>query len=1011
MAVSNNKTSFLVSSQVPQFVADEHPKFIQFLEKYYAFLEQEGELLDTTKRLTDNMNIDLADERFQEKIYNQFLKLLSVNVITDKTTLIKYIKDFYRAKGTENAVRFLARILFKKEIEFYYPKTDILRASDGKWYIERSLRVTDVAVNNVSNTIALLNFKNHTIRGASSNATAKVETIDVYYDKGDIVSELKLSGIRREFESEETIFAYFTEEGVNKRISANIYSGIIISVKVIKGGTGYIEGTTIPLISETGRNGDIKINRVTSGSLKSIGVTYGGAGYVTDDTVLVTTSFQGGGIGASGKVNDIDLTEKYHPNTYLFVGSVIADEENTILSNVTFSNLNSSNIYTTLANAMNYWTYANCGPILTAGVVTEGQGYNILPNLSVRGNTYIRSLGIVGRVGVANGGIGYNLGDSVEFINPQGEYGTGAYGEVSNVAANGAIVEVKLLPIPGHTAGGSGYSRTNRPTPVANSLTGYGATLTTAAFLASDDQLQPLTDDIGKIEELIIISGGTGYLEPPILDLTTHGDGTAEANATVARVLYIYPGRYLNDDGHISGYNFLENRDYYQNYSYVVKIDESLNKYRTALNNLTHPLGLKLFGEYAFTNDIVINREIDVSDTATTLFLEGNYQIFYKNATYNVNSQNVTYSPVSFSSTYAANNQFRNDSYYANGSNVVISSPVHGFANNDYVYVSFTTNATANLIDGLYTIYRNNTNFFTITTQNTHNNVLGSSISYDPRIIIKANSNTTFNTLLPGSNVYVQFGVVDPYLTQQKYTVFSSNTTQFTVIDVDIPNIFVDSGNCNVWTSHIHVIANNHNFIKNDKSYITFLTGDMANTTNGYTNVYNSNANTIVYVLKNPVFGNGGNANIVLKTVTVYSANNAQSDNANVQIWFTSGDIANTVNGVYMIDYIDGNTFNITLNQITIVSGNASLYTNNSIFNVTLKDHGYNDGNRIYMEYVSGDLYSIANGIFKVENVSDVDTFSVYRSDLVITKANGIGSLTATANTFRVSTALYENVG
>lgn len=1010
MATTNNKTSFIVSSQVPDFVADDHPKFIQFLEKYYEFLEQEGELLEVSKNFTNNMNIDLADETFQEKIYNQFLKLLSVNVITDKTTLIKYIKDFYRAKGTENAVRFLARILFKKEIDFYYPKNDILRASDGKWYVERSLRVTDVAVNNVSNTIALLNFKNHTIRGASSNATAKVETIDVYYDKGDIVSELKLSGIRREFESEENIFAYFTEEGVDKRISANIYSGIITSVRVLKRGTGYIEGTTVPLISATGRNGDIKVNRVTAGSLKAIGVTYGGAGYEANDEVLVTTSFGGGGIGASGQVVSVDLTEQYHPNTYQFVGTTISSEENTILSNVVFSNLNSSNIYTTIANAMQYWTYANCGPILTAGVTNSGEGYNILPNLSVRGNTYIRSLGVIGRVGVVTGGLNYTIGDSVEFVNPLGGYGTGAHGEVTEIAANGAIREVKIVAIPGHTAGGSGYSRIKKPVPVANSLTGYGATLITEAFLASDDRLQPLTDDIGAIEELIIISGGTGYLEPPILDLSTHGDGTAEANATVARVLYVYPGRYLNDDGHISGYNFLENRDYYQNYSYVVKIDESLNKYRTALNNLTHPLGMKLFGEYAYVNDVVINKEIEVTDTATTLFLEGNYQIFYKDATYNVNTLNVTYTPLTFMTTYSANNQYRNDTYYANNSNVSIYSPRHGFSNSDYVFVSFTSNATANLVDGLYSIYRDNANYFRITTQNTHNNVTGTSISYDPRIVVKSTANNTFSRMVPGQNVYIIFGVVDPYLTQQKYTVFSANTTQFTVIDENIPDIFVESGNCNVWTSHTHITTPGHKFAANDKGYITFTSGDLANTVNGYTFIYGSNANTFVLTMNNPVF-TGGNASIVTKDITVYSANNAQSDNANVQIWFTSGDIANTVNGVYMIDYINGNTFNITLDQITIVSGNATLYTNNSIFNVTLKDHGYNDGDRVYMEYVSGDLYSIANGIFKVENVSDIDTFSVYRSDLVITKANGIGSLTATSNTFRVSTALYQTVG
>ena len=35
------KTSLLVNKQVPEFVRDEHPLFISFLEAYYEFLETE----------------------------------------------------------------------------------------------------------------------------------------------------------------------------------------------------------------------------------------------------------------------------------------------------------------------------------------------------------------------------------------------------------------------------------------------------------------------------------------------------------------------------------------------------------------------------------------------------------------------------------------------------------------------------------------------------------------------------------------------------------------------------------------------------------------------------------------------------------------------------------------------------------------------------------------------------------------------------------------------------------
>ena len=38
--MSDYKTSLLVSKQVPEFVRDEYPIFISFLEAYYEFLEK-----------------------------------------------------------------------------------------------------------------------------------------------------------------------------------------------------------------------------------------------------------------------------------------------------------------------------------------------------------------------------------------------------------------------------------------------------------------------------------------------------------------------------------------------------------------------------------------------------------------------------------------------------------------------------------------------------------------------------------------------------------------------------------------------------------------------------------------------------------------------------------------------------------------------------------------------------------------------------------------------------------
>ena len=74
MSISNNKTSHLIAGQVPQFVRDDHTTFVQFLEDYYKFLEQEGQLSDVTKKHMQDIDIDLTNESYRERFFKNFLK-------------------------------------------------------------------------------------------------------------------------------------------------------------------------------------------------------------------------------------------------------------------------------------------------------------------------------------------------------------------------------------------------------------------------------------------------------------------------------------------------------------------------------------------------------------------------------------------------------------------------------------------------------------------------------------------------------------------------------------------------------------------------------------------------------------------------------------------------------------------------------------------------------------------------------------------------------------------------
>lgn len=729
----NSKTSALIKSQVPDFVRADHELFVEFLEDYYKFLEQDGQLSYVTKNFPRFLDIDEIKEdidhdaaeghphyleeetdyhAFLQKLYDNFTALIPDSILADKVLLLKHAKEFYRTRGSESSIRFLMRALYNEDVEFYYPKSDILRASDGKWFVEKSLNVKDFAVDNVANSTAFSMFAGRTIRGATSNSTCTVEAADQYYDNGVLITELKVSAIEQDFLNGEEIFTFFDENGTVKRLSCNLFSGQIDNILVTNPGSGYIQGSTVAINSNSGSGGIVIISKVNKayleGKIKSVEVTIPGAGFRANDVLLFTG---GGGRDAAANISVVNEDETYHPSSYDIVGSRIIDVANNTIANtlnvnqneaysnmsnvyvntsnliittgtgpattvnldfwtansnvyfetgdyimtnneyvlVTSSNIESNiitvspnlsanlgsmsfvvykkpNANTTVANSVIYWQYANCGPVLSVKVTNPGLGYIELPTVDVLSNTFIRSMGILGRMEINHGGFGYVVGDILEFSNQYGYYGEGANGVVTIVDANGTIEQVSFVPRQGYTIGGSGYLQSALPSisVISQNVSAYGANIAVSAIIGDGELLEATSNVIGGVAQLRVISRGAGYASNTTIDLSTQGDGTAQADPTIITGVYTYPGRYITDDGHLSGYNFLQDRDYYQPYSYVIKSVTSLEKYRKSIKELSHPAGMKLFGQHVYKSESESNASSNVINTSITV--DGSYK-------------------------------------------------------------------------------------------------------------------------------------------------------------------------------------------------------------------------------------------------------------------------------------------------------------------------------------------------------------------------------------------------
>jgi len=72
-----------------------------------------------------------------------------------------------------------------------------------------------------------------------------------------------------------------------------------------------------------------------------------------------------------------------------------------------------------------------------------------------------------------------------------------------------------------------------------------------------------------------------------------------------------YPGYYVNNDGFLDDAVFIQDSKYYQAFSYVIKIDQALDSYKTIVKNLIHPAGTQVFGEYDIRNEFSIGTALE----------------------------------------------------------------------------------------------------------------------------------------------------------------------------------------------------------------------------------------------------------------------------------------------------------------------------------------------------------------------------------------------------------------
>ena len=303
MAKVKAKVSTVVGKQLPEFVREDHPYFINFLEAYYEWLE-------TNYRLRDLENLASADstlDEYVEYFANQFMALMPKTMVGDRRLMLQHAKELYLAKGTPKSYDLLFRLMFNEvPQQIYYPKVDMLRASDGKWDQSTIMRGYDV-VGDSFDIVGELIFQDSTGFG-DLGAQARVEAVIKYNVGTQLVTEITLSStsIIGEFQTNQIIRGKSTVTGEDVNI---FIIPIINNIAVLDKGKYYDTGYPINIDEGSGIDFTGEISTVSTGSVDSIHVADGGSGHYVGQPVLFNNNNAGFGGTSSVESAVAEVTE------------------------------------------------------------------------------------------------------------------------------------------------------------------------------------------------------------------------------------------------------------------------------------------------------------------------------------------------------------------------------------------------------------------------------------------------------------------------------------------------------------------------------------------------------------------------------------------------------------------------------------------------------------------------------------------------------------------------------
>ena len=514
--------------------------------------------IQNIQQLLNYADSDTTISDFLSEMRKSFMSGITENLgsLTDKRKTLKNITDLYKAKGTKKANQLFFRLLLNEEADIYYPNRDLFKPSDGQFKKRTILRTTQTSG-------SMLNLKGQTITMTTSSSTATARCIDTtrFNLSGTDVFELELDvdSISGTFENGESVI------GIDNTDSSLTAKGVIKTIiggfNITNDGSLYNVNDTITISGGGGTDATARVSAIGPGAITDIIVSAGGTGYAVGDAVNFTTTGTGGTTpeAAVSVVNGGFAPEAGSVSAYS-----MATDDHIVLEDQTqiFDHYSGDKIVQESGTSAT-------NDITDVRLIRSGSGFTKLPTATVTSS---------GGSGASILAFGPEIGRITEtlLIEPGVDYtGTPTITVPINMVNSSLTGDIVV-----------GETFTGGSSSAEGTVTGF--TNNTVSFTA--------TSGTPTVGETITYSGGTTgvvqKIDPATLTATT---GTVITTS----------GTYTNQDGFISEKaKRIQDSLYYQDYSYVVKVGETIANWRDYIKKAIHPAGFFVSGEVRISNRV-----------------------------------------------------------------------------------------------------------------------------------------------------------------------------------------------------------------------------------------------------------------------------------------------------------------------------------------------------------------------------------------------------------------------